>query len=125
MIPMRRLDRPEEVAIQTVGVPWDVAEDRIHVLDLPPQAIRKALAGAAQATRPPPERKGPASRRPRHAVPVPGLSRPQHHPTAGTMGPRQRPAADHLTAVPRPRPPRKKRGSPRRPRMRSSMRFVR
>ncbi len=37
--------------LQTVGVPWDVAQDRIHVLDLPPQAIRVALAAAAKSTR--------------------------------------------------------------------------
>ncbi len=46
-------------AIQTVGVPWDVAEDRIHLLDLPPHAIRTALAGAAQATRPLRDPRGP------------------------------------------------------------------
>jgi hypothetical protein len=38
-------------ALQTVGVPWDVAQDRIHVLDLPPQVIRAALAAAAKSTR--------------------------------------------------------------------------
>jgi hypothetical protein len=39
-------------AIQTLGMPWEVAQDRIHVLDLPPEAIRIALAAAAKSTRP-------------------------------------------------------------------------
>jgi len=37
--------------IQTVGVPWEVAQDRIHVLDLPPQAIKVALAATRRAAR--------------------------------------------------------------------------
>jgi hypothetical protein len=32
--------------IQTVGVPWEVPQDRIHVLDLPPQVIKAAVAAA-------------------------------------------------------------------------------
>jgi hypothetical protein len=37
--------------IQTVGVPWEVAQDRIHVLDLPPQAVRAAVAAAKKPPR--------------------------------------------------------------------------
>lgn len=37
--------------IQTVGVAWELAQDRIHILDLPPQAIKVALAAARRSAR--------------------------------------------------------------------------
>src|SRR5713101_9921385 len=37
--------------IQTVGVPWEVAQDRIHVLDLPPQIIKIAVAAAKKLSK--------------------------------------------------------------------------